>query len=334
MSSSSRLPVKPDDAVQGYIGARSHSTLSVRLGESTTAYSSPSKEISTINGHLAGRKHLHQLASSSLPGSMVLQRLDPNMVRRSHFYHASKHGQPFWQASSVYMSSLLLCWVLPSPNWSSGVICEQSSQGLSSRVACMQAAAEPPPAAQQPPPQNASYQSSERSTGSHASDHQHSGSGSRLSSEPDSSPGSRERHVNGAAPDAGLLHLAAAAEQGAAAASPGADQADGTAGMRLCHQRSVYLVALSQSHKETPLASSGMLEMAWKERQHVVECLVFFEPLCSTSAPAEETQMARLSGHNFRRQRHPLIFTPCCAFGKQGMAFALGGPSGDVWCPG
>ena len=80
----------------------------------------------------------------------------------------------------------------------------------------MQAAAEPPPAAQQPPPQhNASYQSSERSTGSHASDHQHSGSGSRLSSEPDSSPGSRERHVNGAAPDTGLLNLAAAAEQGA-----------------------------------------------------------------------------------------------------------------------
>ncbi len=81
----------------------------------------------------------------------------------------------------------------------------------------MQAAAEPPPAAQQPPPQHhASYQSSERSTGSHASDHQHSGSGSRLSSEPDSSPGSRERHVNGAAPDTGLLNLAAAAEQGAA----------------------------------------------------------------------------------------------------------------------
>ncbi|CAL5223875.1 g6466 [Coccomyxa viridis] len=140
---------------QGYIGARSQSTLSVRLGESSTAYSSPSKEISTINGHLSGRMHPQQLASSGLPASMVLQRLDPN------------------------------------------------------------AAAEPPPAAQQPPPQHhASYQSSERSTGSHASDHQHSGSGSRLSSEPDSSPGSRERHVNGAAPDTGLLNLAAAAEQG------------------------------------------------------------------------------------------------------------------------
>ncbi len=80
----------------------------------------------------------------------------------------------------------------------------------------MQAVADPPPAAQQPPPQNPSYQSSERSTGSHASDHQHSGSGSRLSSEPDSPPGSRERHVNGAAHDRGLLNLAAAAEQGTA----------------------------------------------------------------------------------------------------------------------
>ena len=67
--------------MQGYIGARSQSTLSVRLGESSTAYSSPSKEISTINGHLAGRKHPQQLTSSGLPGSMVLQRLDPNVVR-------------------------------------------------------------------------------------------------------------------------------------------------------------------------------------------------------------------------------------------------------------
>ena len=66
--------------MQGFIGARSQSTLSVRLGESSTAYSSPSKEISTINGHLAGRKHPAQLASSALPGSMVLQRLDPNVV--------------------------------------------------------------------------------------------------------------------------------------------------------------------------------------------------------------------------------------------------------------
>ncbi len=67
--------------MQGYIGARSQSTLSLRLGESSTAYSSPSKEISTINGHLAGRKHPQQLAGSGLPGSMVLQRLDPNVVR-------------------------------------------------------------------------------------------------------------------------------------------------------------------------------------------------------------------------------------------------------------
>ena len=88
-------------------------------------------------------------------------------------------------------------------------------QGLSCRAACPQAAADPPAAAQQPPPQNTSIHSSERSTGSHASDRQGSGSGSRLSSEPDSSPGSCERHVNGSAtPDAGLLHLAAAAEQG------------------------------------------------------------------------------------------------------------------------
>ncbi len=67
--------------MQGYIGARSQSTLSVRLGESSTAYSSPSKEISTINGHLSGRMHPQQLASSGLPASMVLQRLDPNVVR-------------------------------------------------------------------------------------------------------------------------------------------------------------------------------------------------------------------------------------------------------------
>lgn len=78
----------------------------------------------------------------------------------------------------------------------------------------MQGVADPPPVAQ-PAPHNTSYHSSERSTGSHASDHQHSGSGSRMSSEPDSSPGSRERHVNGGTPhDRGLLNLAAAAEQG------------------------------------------------------------------------------------------------------------------------
>ena len=76
----------------------------------------------------------------------------------------------------------------------------------------MQAVAEPPPAAQQPPAARVpAITPSERSTGSHASDHQQlSGSGSRMSSEPDSSPGSRERHVNGgAARTAGLLNLAA-----------------------------------------------------------------------------------------------------------------------------
>ena len=81
----------------------------------------------------------------------------------------------------------------------------------------MQAVAEPPPAAQQQPlPQNTSGQSSERSTGSHASDHQHSGSGSRMSSEPDSSPGSRGPHgANGGDPaEQGLLNLTAAAEHG------------------------------------------------------------------------------------------------------------------------
>lgn len=60
--------------------SKSQSTLSARLGESTTAYSSPSKDISTINGHLTGRKYPFQLASSAHPGSMVLQRLDPNVV--------------------------------------------------------------------------------------------------------------------------------------------------------------------------------------------------------------------------------------------------------------
>ena len=65
------------------MGARSQSTLSARLGESSTAYSSPHKEISAINGHLAGRKLPQQLGSSALPGSMVLQRLDPNVVRCS-----------------------------------------------------------------------------------------------------------------------------------------------------------------------------------------------------------------------------------------------------------
>ena len=185
------------------------------------------------------------------------------------------------------MSSPLCCMVLPSVILSSGVCCEQGSPGLSSPVACMQAAAEPPPAAQQPPPQNGSYQSSERSTGSHASDHQHSGSGSRLSSEPDSSPGSRERHVNGAAPDTGLLNLAAAAEQGSAAASPAAYPVDKTVGIQL-HQSSVCLVAPCLSLTRT----RGQAQACWRWLGRKVSMLL--NPWCALgpSGGAEGAQKA------------------------------------------
>ena len=63
------------------MGARSQSALSARLGESTTAYSSPSKDINTINGHLTGKKYPFQLTSSAPGTNVVLQGLDSNVVR-------------------------------------------------------------------------------------------------------------------------------------------------------------------------------------------------------------------------------------------------------------
>lgn len=66
---------------QSFMVARSQSALSARLGESTTAYSSPSKDINTINGHLTGRKYPFQLTSSAPGTNIVLQGLDSNPVR-------------------------------------------------------------------------------------------------------------------------------------------------------------------------------------------------------------------------------------------------------------
>lgn len=67
--------------MQSLVGGRSHS-LSARLGKSSTEYSSPSKDINTINGHLSGRKYPFQLAASQ-PASIALQRHDSNAVRCS-----------------------------------------------------------------------------------------------------------------------------------------------------------------------------------------------------------------------------------------------------------
>ena len=69
------------------MGARSQSALSARLGESTTAYSSPSKDINTINGHLTGRKYPFQLTSSAPGSNIVLQGLDSNAVWLPSRYH-------------------------------------------------------------------------------------------------------------------------------------------------------------------------------------------------------------------------------------------------------
>lgn len=70
------------------MGARAQPALSARLGESSAAYGSPSKDISTINGRLAGRKYPFQLAPAGSPGGPpVLQRLDPNVVRALQDYN-------------------------------------------------------------------------------------------------------------------------------------------------------------------------------------------------------------------------------------------------------
>ena len=74
-------------AAQNFMAARSQSALSARLGESTTAYSSPSKDINTINGHLTGKKYPFQLASSAPGSNIVLQGLDSSAVRLRLCYH-------------------------------------------------------------------------------------------------------------------------------------------------------------------------------------------------------------------------------------------------------
>lgn len=62
---------------------------------------------------------------------------------------------------------------------------------------------------------NGGVPSSERSTGSHASDHPSASLGSHMSSEPSGSPPAGRAARAGRAADSGLLDLAAAAEQGA-----------------------------------------------------------------------------------------------------------------------
>lgn len=69
------------------MAAQSQSALSARLGESTTAYSSPSKDINTINGHLTGKRYPFQLTSSAPGSNIVLQGLDSNAVRLHIRYH-------------------------------------------------------------------------------------------------------------------------------------------------------------------------------------------------------------------------------------------------------
>ena len=88
---------------QSFMGARSQSALSARLGESTTAYSSPSKDINTINGHLSGRKYPFQLTSSAPGSNIVLQGLDSNAVRLAFQY---RHAVPAPVLGMLFVNSV------------------------------------------------------------------------------------------------------------------------------------------------------------------------------------------------------------------------------------
>lgn len=70
---------------QVFMGQRAHSMFSARMGESTAAYQSPSKDLSFINSRLQGRHPFRATAAgpdaAAAGHAVVLQTLDPNSVR-------------------------------------------------------------------------------------------------------------------------------------------------------------------------------------------------------------------------------------------------------------
>lgn len=87
-------------SAQLFLGQRSHSLFSARIGESTAAYQSPSKDLSFINGRLQQRHPFRTgppNADSAGP-AVVLQTLDPNSVR------ATRTSQPAFQLERLLLS--------------------------------------------------------------------------------------------------------------------------------------------------------------------------------------------------------------------------------------
>ena len=83
-----RVAVSPlrQSPQQALATPRARSLYAARLGEGSTAYQSPSRDLDMINRSLTGRSSLH---SPVLGHAAVLQALDPNLVRTNKWQKSS-----------------------------------------------------------------------------------------------------------------------------------------------------------------------------------------------------------------------------------------------------